>query len=769
MLLWTWRLGEGDAVKLAAVGAVLVAVIALAAAGNLSSGKSAASSADIQGDADCSGVINEQDALGILVSFARVGDTAPCVDAAGDVDCDLVAGPADALRVIRFVAGAAAATPAGCTPIGEPVEPPSSFDRIDMALAGGSIDEETALVYSVYAMFQDDRLPDQYRGDDSGGPPDNDSLNEAAFLFDTLSPQAQGLLAPFLIPPIYEGSWLNPQASATRAPAAAPPAVCPGADPDWRCVDGATADVRVWWQTRYPGDEARAQEIAGAMDGTIWPVLTGLIGQPLSDAGVAQNGGSGSVDFWMVDAARSATPAYSAPGCKKTPSYVLLGRGETFDVVAHEFMHVLQWTFDVSNGCMYQPNGDYNWLAEATATWAQSFVYPETDEEHYIAEWYIDSPGKPLETRDDRHEYGAYLFFLRLSEELGGGQVVRDAWDNTEQYSSLEAVDRALPGGFATQWPAYAGCLWNTPPVDCYAQWDELPTAAAQFVSTTAIGLGGQSTRSVALDAGVEHLGASYFAYEFTDSAIESVVFRNTLVDYPHASVQALVKVDSAWKLPLDWTGQGTASYCVDYEGQDIEELVILVANSDWELKSKLLPPEPPTLMLSDVGCSDYVGTARADMYWSTVPDVKFKVVVTDLRFARYDTVGSEALYALVDSSPATWYASGMNGPCTVSGQMPLGPAERFSVGDIQGELTINLDDGTYRIEITGYDPDAIVTTSCPGTDPMTDPWPYMSIVEDGNISHPQTDDNRLHDDYSTDLFLYSGRWEWRLDPAPPE
>ncbi|MFQ5472653.1 MAG: hypothetical protein ACE5FA_07200, partial [Dehalococcoidia bacterium] len=167
---------------------------------------------DILGDANCSGAVDPVDALAILRGEAGLA-APPCVDLA-DVQCDGDVDTIDALQILRFNAGLSVVQESGCPSIGETVgPPPSSFDLIDQAVLDGSIDDETGLIYKVYTVFGDDRLPGQYKGDDSGGPKDSFIITDVQSQFDTLSPEAQAILRPFLIPPIYMGSWASPQGS----------------------------------------------------------------------------------------------------------------------------------------------------------------------------------------------------------------------------------------------------------------------------------------------------------------------------------------------------------------------------------------------------------------------------------------------------------------------------------------------------------------------------------------------------------------------------
>lgn len=88
---------------------------------------------------------------------------------------------------------------------------PSTFSLIDQALAAGEIDMETALIYKVFATYGDGRLPVRFRGDNSRVI-DSDAVSEAAERYATLTPATRATLLPFLIPPIYRGSWYDLQA-----------------------------------------------------------------------------------------------------------------------------------------------------------------------------------------------------------------------------------------------------------------------------------------------------------------------------------------------------------------------------------------------------------------------------------------------------------------------------------------------------------------------------------------------------------------------------
>ncbi len=100
--------------------------------------------------------------------------------------------------------------------------PPTSIDLIDEALKNGKLDEVTALVYKVYAVFGDPRLPAEFRGANKAIRSGTEIMSEAQGRYDTLPAATQALLLPFLIPPYYAGSWDDQQPAEGAAVAAQP-------------------------------------------------------------------------------------------------------------------------------------------------------------------------------------------------------------------------------------------------------------------------------------------------------------------------------------------------------------------------------------------------------------------------------------------------------------------------------------------------------------------------------------------------------------------
>jgi hypothetical protein len=88
----------------------------------------------------------------------------------------------------------------------------TTYELIDQGNANGEIDDETVLVYKLFADYADERLPAQYRGRDDAGV-DGRAIEAVRRNFAGLSQPTQDLLAPFLMRPDEPGSWAEVQAA----------------------------------------------------------------------------------------------------------------------------------------------------------------------------------------------------------------------------------------------------------------------------------------------------------------------------------------------------------------------------------------------------------------------------------------------------------------------------------------------------------------------------------------------------------------------------
>lgn len=523
---------------------------------------------------------------------------------------------------------------------------PFSARLIDEALERGDIDDGTALLYHVFAAFGDTRLPTEYQGQASRTVMPGATMVER---FDHLSPAAQAIVAPFLLPPSAPGSWLD-LPTVTRNDALTDTQAS-----RWNTIVTDNDKVKVWWQNRFPADKATAQAIAQAIDATVWPVLTELMDrEPLSDAGLPNNGGDRRFDIYLV---RIPHDGMAVPyvDCKSTPAYLLIGNRTTqlLPTVAHEFMHAIQFSYAMAEACE-----EYYWWMEASAVWAEDFVYPDLHG-HVFHRVFQAAPHDTLNrfrSDSDSYPYGAYMWpYFFTYGNAGFGYLIRDIWERTASAASLDAIEGALAGlgGFAGLWPRFALYNWNQVPVDDYQDWShngQLKGAAATGQSgATEVDLLGASQRTFEIgtfpDPVIQPLSARYHHYTFPNDDVRSVYFRNGFTyhltealymdlelwhsgmwpefgpSHTHAiedlsveerkgrHVWLIEKIGGEWREPLDVTQVPEAAYCRDTTAERLEELVVIVSNSNHDGTSVAPKGLPPLLHVTNVACHRWTGS----------------------------------------------------------------------------------------------------------------------------------------------------------------
>jgi hypothetical protein len=652
--------------------------------------------------------------------------------------------------------------------VGHPGRSPSSITLIDRAEASGTLDGETALLYRVYALFADARLPEQYRGDDSVIR-DSLYLGEVRDKFATLSAATQAAVEPFLIPPAYEGSWAKDRPSPVKVSGTSPR--CKIFKDNWESVSAAGGLVLVWHRiddVLGPVDRQRARNLASEIDSRIWPALSGLMAPHLPPPDDKQDcgGADAALDIYLTDIARSMYVPYYV--CPASEGFILLQRTAPYIEATHEIFHAFQWSIP-RGGCI---SGLFNrWWIEGTATWSEEFVYPEAKPNFDLAKVFLDAPAVSLDSSDEPHTYSSYMFpfyLYRIAHEEP--RFVRTAFEQWTSGPAVDAVDKVVPGGLETAWPKFAKANWNFEPVDDYAQYNGLGYSAKPETGGP-ITLASNQARSIPIS--LSRLSATYKHFKFTDET-STVTFWNgatfelVLENVPGlgleyrtnpvspdkikgASVQALIKLRGKddWQ-EEDWSGREQVSYCRDVVSQRIDELVLIVSNSDFADSSRKLEPPglAPILETSNIGCHKWTGT------------VTFTDAGLGLTLTTNVTLEREPHFhgRWIGSGKHAWTFSG---PCTGSGSRDLIPSTAAVLVDFAPLGT----DG-YRSYFANGGILAPITVTCAGSSgPYTvtswwkmPPSPRLTPNLPGRYLLVQ-DSGRVIDD-SYEPFL---KWSWHL------
>lgn len=632
------------------------------------------------------------------------------------VDQGLVTAVAEGAAVFSASANGVTSNFVAVSVVAQPPFQASSDRLIADALVAGTLDDETALLYRVYAVFNDGRLPLQYAGVDDEVM-DSDALDVVRERWDTLSPATQALLEPFFAPPAYLGSW----ASLDRKPRALIE-VCkrPVPDPNWAAIPATGGRVKVWYDTRAAGGLAQAQKVLAAFETDIWDKVTSPSGlamkPPKSDgAETGCNGGDERFDVFLVDMGThgqvgtdKGETTSNIIARKSSPSFMLLDRSlgdrELLGAAAHEFTHACQWAYDVSALGL----SAYQWLKESTAQEAIDHVYPMNDLEQSELKLraYLDTTDQRIDqTGDVQRPYGTYLFFQYLVRS-GTPPVIGAIWSRTEATSDqLVAVDQGIPGGLAEQWPRYARALWNDKPVSdqpaSFAQWDTMFLKPDHVYGDG--NLDGQKYASTNFDSGLAPAAVRFTRVGFSDPGTRSLMFHNTWVDLRRAgkrvSVQALWKTEDGVWAEEDWSELEWIGFCRDQKDQRVEDLILIVANAETA-GGPLMVSAPPSLERNNLACWGVQGTGTRVSHDSQYTSGSSTFTVTARYGGRpviqlYDPVAGllrvQIAGPMFDSGSGTFtenYTDGNGCNYQASGSWQLTGVDRG--GDVAGAWTIN-------------------------------------------------------------------------------
>ncbi|MEO8457686.1 MAG: hypothetical protein ABI559_07740 [Chloroflexota bacterium] len=740
-----------------------------------------------QGDANCDGSADTGDALAALAFAAAPSSMTDCLRTAGDVDCSGAIDGMDALHILSFSAGLSAPAAARCFAIGEVLRSPSEGLIAD-ALDAGVIDYETSLLYRGYAVFDDARLPAEYRS-----PVPN--LDAATQLFvdidshtDELSQATLDALAPLLARPSDPISIFSTAQAAGAQPQAA----------TWKSSQAAGGSARVWMQTNDAADPLLTGYAAKVTE--VWNQYPGLMRYPIADTpGAAAINPDGAIDFYFTNAS-TVDPRYApcdpntnrcnlsgvdgyartvAPIVGHTSSgYLMMNTDNSGDylsgVIAHELFHVSQFAYDL---------GEDSWLKEATATWGEFRVLQKLGKNKQSVYQYVEDFQAGLDMnlvrdpRGDLNRYGSWQFFFFASIKKGD-KVVEDVWKAAaaDGDQGPDAVDQVFK--FADNFDDFTVPNWNHDYLPNRYQVTDptFPNDKPSALRSTNFG----SPAKDEIKDTYKPLSARYYSYTF-GSAIHAVDFENKLRGVKNAHIWGVAKVNGEWKAPEDWTEEDHKTWCLNLPDQQLEELVLIVSNS--EMVDTLTPPEKPSVEAKANACTNWQGTIS----WTidkTISGVKF--IVSSEASVYFQNVTEPGTTTCDDgignSQPCeTYRATGsvvynhsevVPGGCTTT----IGPA----IGEIgPSDATLLIFTGpdaqTYEgvalSKVTG--PASVI---CPGDPPVHYTYDDMDVwfctpaaFLEGHCTtvtgalHLKNDGTLIQDGFTSGDTVYS----WRLEPAP--
>ncbi len=426
-------------------------------------------------------------------------------------------------------------------------------------------------------------------------------------------------------------------------------------------------------------------------------------------------------------------------------------------LMAHELMHALQFTVNRSAAC-----DEYVWIDEATAQWATDHVDPTYDQEdgfdkqtraatrtgeyllRYLGSDHMETLEKPGRGQSATERgYAGYLFFQYLARRYTA-DTMRQILDAQASHASIEAVAAALAahGGMKAVWPDFAQTLWlgrAEQVLDYWSSTDRYDYGLANIYAaapgdtfaqartrlrTLPIDQAGQPRATFKLLENAHNFVSTYYEVDprslyvehlkFSDATVHSVLLVNPVAILPNRDfmkVQAVKKIGGVWQPVEDWTAESTKNFCRDKRDERLEELILIVSNSEVNrgAEQPFRIPElfPMRVSTSNVGCWRWSGTASTTTTYDDGAGISGEINGSGV--VRWEV--SAQLAGSVQFEPRTGFidggASGRLGSCSfteVADRKVLDGS-----GLPSGRLHINLDldlgiGGPPNRELTAFD-----------------------------------------------------------------
>ncbi|MEZ0314522.1 MAG: hypothetical protein ACAI38_22360 [Myxococcota bacterium] len=629
---------------------------------------------------------------------------------------------------------------------------PSSVDLINQALEGSAIDYPTSVLYRAYALVDDPRLPEAYRG--VAGEEDLGFFVDAAD--PSLPAETRTALAPFLVRPADPASIWQTLAPTNPGGLTAAVVPCNVTDPGQDVQGGfktarVQAPIRVWVQCTGNDAEddivlASGLSYASAMYG---PMSTHM-GPPVFDDVAENQPGNldSAIDVFVVhDGGASLRSGVTqigngiavatAPFAGDTSSgYILIGRSRAESAgfrstMIHEFFHVLQKAHN--RKVMWEPSAlgpsTEFWWVEASATWASShFARSLAPANVYYR--FADFQQSPSSLHrsyaaGNPKMYAAFIWGFWEEHESGSPETIATSWVDLEGVSGFTAANEALDGVFDFEarfhefaianinedYPRALGLDKRHRGLD--SRFPE-PRPRPSYADDQTV----NETREFRPGVDIPPLKAAYYRYTPRGDVRKVVVHFDEITTREGLDIDGVIKSDGNWGVE-SYSGLAKKTFCLDRD--KVEDIILVLSNHDLPITQFVLGNL--RVEVTEAPCkATWSGTLRYEISSDAPAGNQHSIVTANVVLEQDETRESSPFLHFLPTGTFTLTKSGTVGGCVLQ------------VGDYHGTLSPVPEQGELTL------------------DPATDPVRYQATLQTPMFAlHQHADCEPPQEDYDVD------------------
>ncbi len=475
--------------------------------------------------------------------------------------------------------------------------PATSFDLIDNDFESGTLTREAAVLLKLTAAYSSDKLAKKYRGAAPNiSAPHSDALRRdiqwVMNNFEEFDEPLREKFRPFILRPDDPNSFFNPdnknkEGSILQKLAFTRTAYA--SEQRWKSLDFAVsgkpnAGTIYYYENALTADGIPMKQKAAAVKQALekaWPMYKGLLhNEPdrhlalyLMDLQIATSNQAGAAYYSQDKTTKELLNFYIGVDWSLSGDYLK-------SVSAHELFHIFQ----------YHSMREYEeleawWLQEATAVWAENFVFPLVNREHSYLDFFFGSLEDQFINKGGSKDYAGYMLFFFLSERYRNDSIIADIILTTKGYDIATYIMNALED-FPDTYAQFALWNWNAKPWKMYSDNGTFPAKRPYGTALQNMVL---QNAAIAEDDIVLPPGAiGYKYYHIADNNIKRVKFDFTDMPWDgNLHVQALYKVGNQW-LHRDCTDLNSVIFCRSKPSEKIKGVVLVFSNADLKTPTEL-------------------------------------------------------------------------------------------------------------------------------------------------------------------------------------
>ncbi|WP_148221706.1 hypothetical protein [Caldicellulosiruptor owensensis] len=463
---------------------------------------------------------------------------------------------------------------------------PNSTELIENALIKGKISREKAAVLKVISNFDPKRLPKEYV---SVEPPDTAQYDIRYLInnWNKLSKETRSEVLPYLLPIDHPQSFFNLDKKKNKSSRIKLFEEAYAAEDNKLCVQEFKHDGQKF-KILYYEEKNWSEKKKQSIKNTVSYIKESIIYSWNKFKSLMKIKPSKPFIIELVELEKKLYGLeWYEEGNYRIRINILHANNEKANksTTAHELFHAFQDEYKVG-----YDTPDEKWLCEATAVWAENYVYPNYNLEHAWHPRFFKTLDKERIGAGKGFEYLSYMFFYYLTD-YAKTNFIRDIIKTAGQKGAKSIrpfLENNIPKLKET-YSTFALYNWNWSPVDKYYDYGKITGGpSGKSFKKKIMRVEQEDKESVLLEPGA----MAYYLYLFDQQDLTlqhvTITFEKSIANDKYLKRKAILKIGDKWVVE-DWSSEVVKQYCraKTDKSENIKALILVYSYANFKNKMK--------------------------------------------------------------------------------------------------------------------------------------------------------------------------------------